>query len=101
MSYLRVTYRNGNQRGESESGRTRAQAEQKISALYREITEGKKNFAELMKEHSDSTEGAEVVWVSRKNGPGAIETVAWELDIGELSVPIEADGSFYIVLRVG
>ena len=77
---------------------TKEEAKQKIDDIFLKITEGQK-FEEIAKKESDKS--CNIGWISRGTLDPKFEDVAWSLDIGELSRPIETDDGWQIILRNG
>jgi parvulin-like peptidyl-prolyl isomerase len=79
----------------------RAAARQKIEAVLKEIKAGR-DFADLARRHSEGAEaarGGDAGWLTRGNGPQAIERAVFRLQPGEMSDIVETRVGFHL-LRV-
>lgn len=82
---------------------TKEEAKQKIDDIFLNITKGAK-FEEIAEKESDLLphyKSSNIGWISRETLDKDFEDVAWSLDIGELSRPIDTKYGWQIILRNG
>jgi NIMA-interacting peptidyl-prolyl cis-trans isomerase 1 len=80
--------------------RTREDALRRIHDIYRRVTEGISEIEDVALFESDLKTN-ESIWICRGEKSRGFEDVAWKLDIGEFSEPMDTPEGFFILLRTG
>jgi parvulin-like peptidyl-prolyl isomerase len=82
------------------SEKDRAAAEAKINTLYKELTEGKKDFAELAKSSSEcpsAAQGGDLGLFNRGAMVPEFETQAFSTKVGEISKPFKTQFGYHVL----
>jgi len=100
--HILVRYRGARNAGE-EITRERDAALQLAHRLRRQITSGDAEFSDLasrVSEDSSRLQGGDLGMVGRGNLAQAYEATAWQLEVNEISQPIETEFGFHIIQRL-
>ena len=81
------------------------QAQEKIIGLRQSLIDQNRSFPEVARSSSEdsatSGRGGCLGWVQRGQMPKEFEDAAWELHIGEMSLPVHTSQGWHLILRRG
>ena len=81
------------------------EAQEKIIGLRQSLIEQNRSFVDVARSSSEDTatagKGGCLGWVQRGQMPKEFEDAAWELRIGEMSLPVHTSQGWHLILRRG
>lgn len=86
------------------STRTKKEALDYCNKLIEKLKQKDTKFEDVARENSDSeskANGGEIGWVSIKDLPKQCESSVRQLNVGEMTQPIQTDKGYYLILRRG
>ncbi len=98
-SHILIAYQ-GAERAAENVTRTKAEAEQEVSDLLKQINDNPNRFEELAKKHSDcssAASGGDLGFFGTGQMTPAFEDAAFALDVGEVSDVVETEFGYHII----
>lgn len=94
-----------NRRDKSGLHRTREDAKMKIQNIYDALVRRARSFEEIAQQESDCLDtrknGGSLGWIKRGRMPPAFDAVAFSLEVGQTSEPVETDLGWHLIMRKG
>ena len=90
-------------RNKPQVSRSREQARFKIESLYKSVTKRERTFEDIAMTESDCDKsrphGGRLGWITRGKMPRRFDWVAFALEVGEVSKPVETELGWHIIWR--
>ena len=103
--HILVRHRESKAFGRDSAGshRTREDAQQKVVNIHRDLVLRLRDFEDIAKDESDCPEsrkdGGCLGWIHRGRMTRAFNDVAFSLEVGEISKPVETELGWHLIMR--